>query len=478
MMTIETSLLPHQEEAVKKLSKLKVGALFMEQGTGKTRTALELIQKRMEKGKVNVVLWLCPCSVKKNLREDITYHCGCFPENIVIRGIESISGSSKLYLKLLNLVNKYKVYLIVDESSLCKNPFAIRSGRIVELSKHCTYKLILNGTPISKNEADLFGQFFILDWRILGYRSYYSFSANHLEYRKITLPNGREYKTDQVLRVLNTAYLAEKISPYTYQVKKEDCMSLPKKHYHTCYFELSYEQDAIYDDTKYRFLENVDEFRNDTIYKFFTALQHVTSGRRVTSAATERMKTEDIFSEPDDNPRLQALEDVIDKIGSEKAIIFVKYKSEAEEIMNLLKSHGRSCVEFTGRCSAKQRQINRECFRDEAQFLVANKVCGAYGLNLQFCHNVIFYNNDFDYATRAQAEDRVHRYGQTHEVDIYDICASGTIDDFIRENLIRKENLADAFRKNVESIKKKRWRANDGKKVPEQKCVRSRKRTG
>ena len=57
-MKIETSLLPHQEEAVKKLSKLKVGALFMEQGTGKTRTALELIQKRMEKGKVNVVLWL------------------------------------------------------------------------------------------------------------------------------------------------------------------------------------------------------------------------------------------------------------------------------------------------------------------------------------------------------------------------------------------------------------------------------------
>ena len=167
--------------------------------------------------------------------------------------------------------------------------------------------------------------------------------------------------------------------------------------------------------------------------------------------------------------RLQALKDVIDKIGPEKAIIFVKYKSEAEEIMNLLKSHGRSCVEFTGRCSAKQRQINRECFRDEAQFLVANKVCGAYGLNLQFCHNVIFYNNDFDYATRAQAEDRVHRYGQTHEVDIYDICASGTIDSFIRENLLKKENLADAFRKNVEQIKKKRWRANDGKKIPKRK---------
>ena len=452
-MKIETSLLPHQEAAVGKLGRLKVGALFMEQGTGKTRTALELISRRMDKGKVNAVLWLCPCSVKKNLREDIIYHCGGMPDRIVIKGIESISSSSRLYLKLIELVRRYKVFLIVDESSLCKNPFAIRSSRIVELSRHCTYKLILNGTPISKNEADLFGQFFILDWRILGYKSYYSFSANHLEYRTIKLPNGGEYKTNQVLRVLNTAYLAEKISPYTYQVKKEECIPLPEKRYHAKYFELSMEQSFIYDDTKYKFLENVDEFRSDTIYKFFTALQHVTSGRVVTSAADERMTTEDIFTDPENNPRLQALSDIITGIG-------------------------RSCVEFTGRCTAKQRQQNRALFREGTQFLVANKVCGAYGLNLQFCHNVIFYNNDFDYATRAQAEDRVHRYGQDHEVHIYDICAAGTIDDFIRDNLLRKENLADAFRKNVDQIKEKKWRSNNGKKVPEQKRVRSRKGTG
>lgn len=146
--------------------------------------------------------------------------------------------------------------------------------------------------------------------------------------------------------------------------------------------------------------------------------------------------------------------------------------------MDLLRSLDRSCVEFTGRCTAKQRQQNRALFREGIQFLVANKVCGAYGLNLQFCHNVIFYNNDFDYATRAQAEDRVHRYGQDHEVHIYDICAAGTIDDFIRDNLLRKENLADAFRKNVDQIKEKKWRSNNGKKVPEQKRVRSRKGTG
>lgn len=38
-----------QEEAFKKLSRLKVGALFMEMGTGKTKVALDLISSKQNK---------------------------------------------------------------------------------------------------------------------------------------------------------------------------------------------------------------------------------------------------------------------------------------------------------------------------------------------------------------------------------------------------------------------------------------------
>jgi superfamily II DNA or RNA helicase len=64
-MNLTTSLLPHQEEAYNKLKSIRVGALFMEQGVGKTRTALELARKRLIAGRADVVLWLCPCSVKR-----------------------------------------------------------------------------------------------------------------------------------------------------------------------------------------------------------------------------------------------------------------------------------------------------------------------------------------------------------------------------------------------------------------------------
>jgi superfamily II DNA or RNA helicase len=70
-MKFKTDLLHHQIDAVEKLSKIKIGALYMEMGTGKTRTALGLINQRLQAGKVDFVLWLCPCSVKGTIKSEI-----------------------------------------------------------------------------------------------------------------------------------------------------------------------------------------------------------------------------------------------------------------------------------------------------------------------------------------------------------------------------------------------------------------------
>ena len=70
-------------------------------------------------------------------------------------------------------------------------------------------------------------------------------------------------------------------------------------------------------------------------------------------------------------------------------------------------------------------------FKTVSKFLIANKSCAGYGLNLQFCSYIIYYSNDWDYATRAQSEDRVHRIGQNKNVHIIDICAAYTLDEKI-----------------------------------------------
>lgn len=71
------------------------------------------------------------------------------------------------------------------------------------------------------------------------------------------------------------------------------------------------EQRISYENVKYRYLIDIDEMRSDTIYKLFTACQHMTSGRLVTTSPTERMETEPLFS-ADENPRLLKLHEMID----------------------------------------------------------------------------------------------------------------------------------------------------------------------
>lgn len=442
MIKFKTSLLPHQQPAYEKLRHLKIGALYMDMGTGKTRTALELIALRLEAGKVNHVLWLCPCSVKSTIKAQLQEHVDGDTSMFTIEGIESLSQSDRLYLELLDLVRVEKCFLIVDESNLVKNHFAKRTKRIAELAKSCPYRLILNGTPVSKNEADLFAQWFILDERILGYHSFWSFEANHLEYD--------DY--GKVRRVLNVDYLTEKISPYSYGVNKDECIKLPPKRYGTRYFDLTEEQEWAYYAAKDWLLSNVDEFDSTTIYKLFTGLQQVTSGNGIISI--NPLRHIPLFDNPRDNPRIKVLLDEVDGID-DKIIIWCKYKSEIEDVSKVLQDeYGTARVaQFYGDISLKNRNAEIEKFRNDAQFLIANKTCGGYGLNLQFCSRMIYYSNDFNWATRAQSEDRVHRMGQDKDVRIVDICADSKIDERILENLNRKGNLCDWFK---DELKKNR----------------------
>lgn len=447
-MELKTELLQHQIAAVEKLRHIKVGALYMEMGTGKTRTALELIKLRLDAGKVNHVLWLCPCSVKEDLSREIIKHTGNDQLDLItICGIETLSSSIKENVRLLELVQSKNVYLIIDESNLVKNHRALRTQNIIRISEYCKYKLILNGTPISRCEKDLFSQWYILDWRILGYKSFWSFAANHLEYDPMI--------RGKIVKTLNVDYLVRKIAPYTYQVKKSECLTLPSKTYSTKYYYLTDKQREHYYQVADELMFQLDEMQPETIYRLFTGLQNVISGFYVDASGICLLR-EPFFKNPADNPRIQLLFRLLDKI-EDKVIVFCKYTQEIQDILCLAnEKYGQgSAVAFYGELSQKKRQESIHAFKNDARIFVANKACAGYGLNLQFCNYVIYYNNDWDYATRQQSEDRVHRIGQEHNVHIIDICAANTLDERILKCLERKENLVDRFKREIEKRKSK-----------------------
>jgi hypothetical protein len=58
-------LLNEQKKAKEKLSKMKVGAFFMDAGTGKTRSVIETIKNINS----DLIIWFTPFQTKDNLRK-------------------------------------------------------------------------------------------------------------------------------------------------------------------------------------------------------------------------------------------------------------------------------------------------------------------------------------------------------------------------------------------------------------------------
>lgn len=466
-MNLKTDLMSHQSAAVEKMLPTRIGALFMEMGTGKTRTAIEIIHRR--RNRIGNVIWFCPVSLKPTIRHEILKHTDCTDADIhvfgdktnartapvcfwYIVGIESMSASARVVLTVNKLITENSI-VIVDESSYIKGHNAMRTQRITKLAERARYRLILTGTPISQGVVDLFAQMRFLSPKILGYRSFYSFAANHLEYS--------DKFRGMIVRSHNIEYLAAKIQPYVYQVRKDECLDLPDKLYETRYFSMTGEQQAYYEQAKEEILLEIeeDDFDSVVIFRLFTALQQIICGfwnRRRKGKSVEHL---DLNSR-----RIDVLMDTVMSIPeNEKIIIWTKYQHDINEISAALNArYGEDCVApFHGALSEKKRAEQVERFRNGARFFLATQSCGGHGLTLNESHHVIYYNNAFKYSERLQSEDRCHRIGQEHKVVYIDIQCSGTIDDRIANALAAKGDAVETFKREVDKVKDKKAKLKD-----------------
>lgn len=461
-MNLQTSLLPHQATAVAKVLPSRIGALLMEMGVGKSRTAIELVARRLPR--IDRVIWFCPVSLKETVRQEILKHTDCAPADIHvfndrtnersvppalwhIVGIESMSSSNRVVLTVNKLITS-RTFVILDESSYIKGHRAMRTLRITKLSEKARYRLILTGTPLSQGVVDLFAQMRFLSPKILGYGSFYSFAANHLEYS--------EKYPGMIVRAHNVPYLAAKIQPYVYQVTKAECLDLPPKLYTTRYFSLTMEQRYHYEQAKEEILAELieDDFDSTVIFRLFGVLQQITCGfwnRRVGRRKFELLEFE--------HKRVDMLMDAVYSVpAGEKVIIWCKYRRDVEKIgKSLQEEFGENSVAlFYGALSESKRAAQVERFRNGARFFLATQSCGGHGLTLNEAHYVVFYNNAFKYSERLQAEDRNHRIGQEHKVTYIDIHCVDSIDDRIAKSLASKGNVVRAFRNEVEKVKDKK----------------------
>lgn len=429
----------------------------MEMGTGKSRTAIELAVRRL--ARIDHTVWFCPVSLKETVRQEILKHTDSDRSSIhvfddktapgrmpqarwYVVGIETMSASDRAVLAVHALITD-RSFVIVDESSYIKGHLSLRTRRITALSEPARYRLLLTGTPMSQGVVDLFAQFRFLHPKILGYRSFYSFERNHLEYS--------EKYPGLIIRSHNTEYLAAKIQPYTYQVTKEECLDLPDKVFERRYFSFTDEQAHHYARAKAIFLEDIEEWDSITIFRLFSALQQIACGfwNDIGAAAFIEIG----------HRRLSTLTYTISDLpAGEPVIIWAKFEYDINGIRDALSSEfgADQVCPFYGKMSEADRNRSVERFRDGARFFLATPSCGGHGLTLNEAAYVVFYNNSFKYAERLQAEDRCHRIGQERKVTYIDIVADCGIELRIMDALSSKGDAVEAFKREVNNVKDKR----------------------
>ena len=372
-----------QVEAVEKLSRLKVGALFMECGTGKTQAATALVNSV---DGVDLLLWICPCRTKENLQEELVLCSARYPATIV--GVESIGQSDRAFLETLELVkSKKRVFIVLDESIKIKNLRAKRTKRLLEISKFCEYRMILNGTPVTKNILDIYAQMEFLSPKILD-MSFLSFRDKFCTYKKYMIGN-------QIQRVLITGFanidaLLAMIKPYVYRCELElTC----KKIYYERKWEPTYEEQQDY-----------IELKNDLLMQYWD----IDFGTNILAILSQLQHSYCLT---------QDKLDIVQRIADENSIIFCRFIRSREALKKLC---------------PKSR--------------ILTYGVGSFGLNLQAFNQIIFFDKTFDFACREQAEARIFRAGQKRDCFYIDMTGSYGLESMIDRCIAKKISLIDYFK--------------------------------
>lgn len=482
----KTNPFPHQMTALDFSWGRNHCALFMEMGTGKSKVLIDTMSARFMAKQIDSLVIFCPYGIRHNWVGELETHCPLdfdayvvdtsihnFEKKfgqwlmtdkskfkVVIVGMESISAKEldgKAYKALLQFVNTHTSGVAVDESQYIKSHKSNRTYNAIDIRKRCKYPMIMTGTPITQGYTDLYSQFDFLSSDIIGVGDFYSFRGRYC------IMGGFQSRT--IIDYTNTDELMDLVTPWTYQVKKEDVIKdLPPKTYTVREVELSKEQRKLYDEVKKnRFASLKDIIKNhgddvelicENVLTMYSALQQISGGFISYWDEQGETKTRKLsrIIPVEKNPSINALLDIVDESAGASTIIWARYREEIAMISEALRSKfgHDSVVEYHGGISNDDRQQGKRDFLDKkARFFIANAETGGTGLTLNVATSTIYYSNDFKLVNRQQSEDRNHRIGQKNAVLYTDIVCTKTIDSKILKAIKDKKDLANYVKERI-----------------------------
>jgi len=389
-----------QQEAIDHLREWRVGALFMEPGTGKTRAAMTLINST----DCSDCFWIGPLRTFPAIQMEMAKWGGMrMPTSCW--GVESLSMSDRIYMNLLSEVEKARdPFIVVDESLKIKNAEAKRTQRVLEIGKRARWKLVLNGTPVTRNLMDMWPQMEFLSPKILS-MSLREFKNTFLKWTRVTKRDGyRQYTKEYVTGMENVDYLHSLIRHYVYEC---DLQLKIQQKWHTVGYNISDESRERYNEVKDDYLKDeMLEWRNNNIFMAMT---------------TDMQRTYHT-----DDAKLDAVRMILRDVDPRKTIIFCRW--------------------------VDSRELCQDTFKDCAVLSMQKE---SLGLNLQQYTTTIYFDKVWDYALYQQSTRRTFRTGQEQDCHYYELAANTGLDAMIDKNIRNKVTMSEYLKRvSLEELRK------------------------
>lgn len=435
---INAKLRPYQKEGLKWLNFLDDfnlgGCLADDMGLGKTLQTITFLKHIKTKRKPkNAHLIVVPTSLIFNWNEEVQKFC---PElkvythtglkrtqdTTTFNNYDIVLTTYGLIINDSKLLNSYTFhYIILDESQAIKNPNSKRYKSIKVLKGK--NRLVMTGTPIENNTFDLFAQMNFINPGLLGgiqqFRSEY---ANAID-------KNNDVKVAEELRQIIHPFLMRR-------TKAQVITDLPPKTEQVLYCEMGKEQRKVYDALKNEYRDYVmgkidtEGFEKSQMY----ILEALIKLRQVCNSPSLVNDDQDYTNESVKIDML--LEDVIEKTGNHKILVFSQFTSMLSLIKKRLEKHSINYEYLDGSTRNRQAKVDNFQTNEDIRIFLISLKAGGTGLNLTAADYVYIVDPWWNPAAEAQAIDRCYRIGQNKKVMAYKMICK----DSIEEKIIQLQN--------------------------------------
>ena len=463
-------LMLHQRKCLALSRLFKRYALFLDTGTGKTVASLAIIADNPNTKWLIVVpkniirtAWIADADefyphlrvlpLSKNFGKEyyvsLAKQWGCLPSyNVALDTLRDgmatladvlVINPESFKLEIPRLQDLGVSGLILDESSVIKNPRSDTSKAVTLFARKMERVYILSGKPAPNNMLEYYPQMDVVERGLLGL-SFWQFREAYFE------PHGfKGYQWRPKRNALDL--IGAKVSRRAYFVSKEDCLDLPEKTYLVNEVDLPPKALRYYRSME---RERVLELANKTVIapNLLTSLMKL---RQITSGFVLDDDTAEILH----TAKLAALMATLEDIGDKPVIIWCNFQKEIRMIEEALQGLGMSVVTAYG--ETKNVDDSIEAFKNgSAQYIVAHPATLKYGVTFTHCTYAIYYSLSYSFENYYQSHDRIYRKGQTQPCTFIFLLCPDTIDYMIYHVLQEKGDLAKAVEDYVKAYGKQK----------------------